>query len=169
MAETNPFAALSLIVAPAILTNACSILIMSTSNRLARAVDRSRELAREIEAREDVGEAVSARRLHELHSTEVRSLLLLRAMRSCYVGLSGFASAALVSLLGTVLLAAGAELATRVLEAVALAAGAVAVAALINASVQLVRDTRLAVEVLQARAAAASLQARAAQGAGRAG
>jgi hypothetical protein len=33
----SPFAALSLIAAPAILTNAASLLVMSTSNRLARA------------------------------------------------------------------------------------------------------------------------------------
>ena len=30
--EADPFAALSLIVAPAIMTNACTVLIMSTSN-----------------------------------------------------------------------------------------------------------------------------------------
>ncbi len=40
----NPFAAVSLIVAPAILTNASAVLAMSTSNRLARAADRAREL-----------------------------------------------------------------------------------------------------------------------------
>ena len=49
MADANPFAALSLIVAPAILTNASSILAMSTSNRLARAADRARELAKQLE------------------------------------------------------------------------------------------------------------------------
>ena len=48
----NPFAALSLFVAPSILTNACSVPIMSPSNRLARTVDRARELSRELEARE---------------------------------------------------------------------------------------------------------------------
>ena len=47
--QTNPFAVLSLIVAPAILTNAASVLVMSTSNRLARAIDRARDLARELE------------------------------------------------------------------------------------------------------------------------
>lgn len=150
--DTNPFAALSLIVAPAILTNACSILIMSTSNRLARAVDRARELAREIEAAE-VADAVSARRLRELGTTERRSLLLVRAMQSCYVGLSGFASATLVSLLGAVLVAAGRIVLTRLLESLALASGLIAVAALIYASLLLVRDTRLAVGVLQERAA----------------
>jgi Protein of unknown function (DUF2721) len=55
----NPFAAFSLIVAPAILTNAASVLVMSTSNRLARAVDRARDRARQLEAH-DVSLASSA-------------------------------------------------------------------------------------------------------------
>jgi len=160
--DTNPFAALSLIVAPAILTNACSVLIMSTSTRLARAVDRARVLALEIEAAPDVADAASARRLRELGTTEVRSLLLLRAMRSCYAALSGFASAALVSLLGAVLLAAGRAPAARALEGLALASGVLAVGALIYASVLLVRETRLAVGVLRERAT--GLQFRAKQG-----
>ena len=156
--ESNPFAALSLIVAPAILTNACSVLILSTSNRFARAVDRARELAREIEGAEELADAVATRRLRELSTTEARSLLLLRAMRSGYIALSGFASAALVSLLGAVL-QAGSWLLLVSLEALALIAGGVAVGALIHASVALVRDTQLAVGVLQERAA--SLRTRA--------
>lgn len=157
--ESNPFAALSLIVAPAILTNACSVLILSTSNRFARAVDRARQLAQEIEASDDLTGSVASRRLRELTTTETRSLLLLRAMRSCYVALSGFALAALVSLLGAVLLHAGSSLVVGWLEALALGAGGVAVAALIHASVLLVRDTQLAVGVLQERAAGLRVRA----------
>ena len=41
----NPFAALTFIAAPALLTNASSLLLMGTTNRLARAVDRVRALA----------------------------------------------------------------------------------------------------------------------------
>jgi hypothetical protein len=136
--ESNPFAALSLIVTPAILTNACSVLILSTGNRFARAVDRARQLAQEIEGSDDLTGAVAGRRLRELSTTEARSLLLLRAMRSCYVALSGFALAALVSLCGAV----------------------IAVAALIHASVLLVRETQLAVGVLQERAAGLRVRAR---------
>jgi len=157
--EANPFAALSLIVAPAILTNACSVLILSTSNRFARAVDRARQLAREIEGAENLTDAVATRRLRELSTTEARSLLLLRAMRSGYIALSGFASAALVSLLGAVLVHAGSSVLLGSLETLALVAGGVAVGALIHASVLLVRDTQLAVGVLQERAA--GLRARA--------
>jgi Protein of unknown function (DUF2721) len=152
-AEANPFAALSLIVAPAILTNACSVLIMSTSNRFARTVDRARVLSREIEEEASAAEAVTARRMQELAVVETRSLLLLRAMRSGYRALSGFASAALLSLLGASLLSVGPAMATHGFEALAIASGLAAVGALIHASSLLVRETRLAVEVLQARAA----------------
>lgn len=154
--EANPFAALTLIAAPAILTNACSVLIMSTSNRFARTIDRARVLAREIEGAGDgagASEAATARRLSELTVVETRSLLLLRAMRSGYMALSGFASAALLSLLGAVLFAAATPLLRTALETLAVAAGLAAVGALIHATSLLVRETRLAVDVLQQRAA----------------
>ena len=157
--DSDPFAALSLIVAPAIMTNACSVLILSTSNRFARAVDRARQLAQEIEGSDDLAGSVASRRLRELSTTEARSLLLLRAMRSCYVALSGFALAALVSLLGAVLQQGGSPLVVRWLEGIAIAAGGIAVAALIHASVLLVRDTQLAVGVLQERAAGLRVRA----------
>ena len=165
--DASPFAALTLIVAPAILTNACSVLILSTSNRLGRAVDRARQLAQEIERTEDLTDHVSMRRLRELYTTETRTLLLLRAMRSCYVALSGFALAALVSLLGAVWVHAGSAPLSVPLEVLALVAGGVAVSALIHAAVTLVRDTQLAVGVLQERAA--TLRVRAGRGGARAG
>jgi len=158
--DANPFAALSLIVAPAIMTNACTVLAMSTSNRLARTADRARELSREIEGTEVVPDEVAARRSRDLGTAEARSLLLLRALRSVYIALSGFATAALASLLGATFIAAGPGAITMSLESVAVLAGAIAVASLIYASVLLVRETRLAVASLQARAAAAQLRAR---------
>ncbi len=42
---SNPFAVLTAVVAPAILTNASSVLALGTSNRLARVVDRTRIVA----------------------------------------------------------------------------------------------------------------------------
>jgi len=53
--QVNPFAVLSFIVAPAILTNASSVLTLSTSNRLARAVDRARELTTALESTAALG------------------------------------------------------------------------------------------------------------------
>lgn len=85
--ETNPFAVLSLIVAPAILTNATSVLIMSTSNRLARGVNRAREISKQLEATVDYSGDEPQRRLRELSATEQRALLIIRALRSFYVAL----------------------------------------------------------------------------------
>ena len=149
----NPFTALTLIAAPAILTNASSLLAMSTSNRLARAVDRARELTRQLEATEDLTRPDAVRRLHELAAAEDRSLLLLRALRSCYVALSGFASAALLSLLGAVLLTALPGAVATALELLSVGAGLVAVGGLVHGALLLVRETRLAVAVIRERAA----------------
>jgi hypothetical protein len=43
--SSNPFALLSLIGAPAVLTNAASVLALSTSNRFLRASERMRALS----------------------------------------------------------------------------------------------------------------------------
>jgi Protein of unknown function (DUF2721) len=152
--DANPFAPLSLIVAPAILTNASSVLAMSTSNRLARAADRARELAKQLEEPPaGSGAAEAARRLDELTAVEQRSIMLVRALQSSYAGLGAFAAATLVSLLGAVLIRVS-ELVVFVLELVAVAAGVIAVAALVHGSLLLVRETRIAVHVLHERAMA---------------
>jgi hypothetical protein len=152
--SANPFAVMSLIVAPAILTNACSVLVMSTSNRLARAVDRARELAKQLEATGESSAQDTTRRLDELATTETRALLLLRAIQSFYAGLSGFAAAALISLIGAVLAPLKLAGVVEVLGVVTVLAGFFAVASLIHGAAVLFRETRLAVQVLRERAAA---------------
>ena len=126
--ESNPFAVLSLIVAPAILTNASSVLIMSTSNRLARGVDRARELSKQLEGTTDLSCPDAQRRLRELRAAEDRTLLLLRSLRSFYVALGAFAFAAFVSLLGAVTASIQLPAIVLPLELVGVAAGLVAVA-----------------------------------------
>jgi len=149
----NPLSVLSLIVAPAVLTNASSVLAMSTSNRLARAGDRARDLARQLEEAADLTSPQAKRRLRELASTERRSLMLLAALRSVYIALGGFGSATLFALLGAVLLSVSGESIANSIEAIAMGAGLVALGALVHASIMLVRETRIVVDVLQERAA----------------
>jgi hypothetical protein len=151
--QSSPLAVLSLIVAPAVLTNASTVLAMSTSNRLARATDRVRELARQLEEASDLATSQSARRLHELSVAEQRSLMLLGALRGVYVALGCFASATLFALLGAALSAIDEPGLVRALGALGLGAGLVALAALVHGSILLVRETRLVVQVLQERAA----------------
>ena len=151
-AGANPFAALSLIVAPAILTNASTVLTMSTGNRLDRAVDRARELARQLEDPNQAGTSEGPRRLHELAVNENRAVLLMRALRSFYMALAGFALATLMSLIGAVVAAsANASSLVPALEIVAVAAGSAAVGALVHGATLLLRETRLAVAILHER------------------
>jgi hypothetical protein len=159
--DPNPFAALSLIVAPAILTNACAVLSMSTGTRLARAVDRARELAKQLEEPSaGAGGSESARRLDELTAVEQRTAMLIAALRSFYVALGGFAAATLISLLGAVLVRLSGPV-LLALEIGAVASGTIAVGALVHGSMLLVRETRIAVRVLRERAAAVRARIRA--------
>ena len=151
--DPNPFAVLSLIVAPAILTNASSVLIMSTSNRLARGADRARELSKQLEGTADLNCLEAQRRLKELTAAEDRTLLLLRSLRSFYVALGAFALAAFVSLLGAVTAPIKLSVIVLPLELAGVAAGLVAVAALVYGSMLLLRETRIAVKVISERAA----------------
>ena len=97
MLDGNPFAMLTAIVAPAVLTNASSVLSLGTSNRLARVVDRTRQIAALLSGLERSGEehAFQMRQMDALH---IRGQLLFRALRSFYGSLGGFAASALLSL-----------------------------------------------------------------------
>lgn len=151
--DANPFAVLPLIVAPAILTNASSVLIMSTSNRLARSVDRAREISLQLESTTDFNSPAAQRRLRELKAAETRALLLLRSLRCFYLTLSGFSAATLLSLLGAMLVPIRPLLIVSFLEIAGLVAGILAVGALVYGSALLLRETRIAVLVLSERAA----------------
>ena len=151
----NPFAALTLIAAPAVLTNACSVLIMSTSTRLARATDRARIMTADLEHAAGDGSTVSPGVMRELAATERRALMLLNALRSFYVALGGFAASAFLSLMGAVLTPLLPFTLARVLEVVALVTGLVAVGGLVSGTLVLVRETKIAVDVLQQRASEA--------------
>ncbi len=151
--DPNPFAVLSLIAAPAILTNASSVLAMSTSNRLARAVDRARDLAKQLEQAVDLESPEAERRLVELRSAERRAVLLVAALQRFYVALGGFALAALISLLGAVLAIVGSDQLVRGLELAGVFVGFLAVGALVHGSATLVQETRIALAVLRERAA----------------
>lgn len=149
---TNPFAALSLIVAPAVLTNASSILVLSTSNRLARVVDRARSLATHLESPSNADESLIALRFKEMDGAERRALLLLSALRFFYAAIGAFATAALTSLIGAALLSTPVDVLPAALEGVAVAAGFIGVLGLVLGCVLLLRETRIAVRVVSQEA-----------------
>jgi hypothetical protein len=153
----NPFAVLTAVVAPAILTNACSVLALGTSNRLARVVDRTRVVARELAAIEP-GAANRQLPGHsqgdyeswtaQLTGLQVRTQLLVKALRVIYGSLGLFATAALVSVVGSIVTYYGQRILFQVTAGLALLAGAVAVVGLASGCALMVHETRLAVQNL---------------------
>src|ERR1700730_1663036 len=143
----NPFGVLTAVVAPAILTNACSVLALGTSNRLARVVDRTRVVARELAAIDPAGVTYQswAGQLAGLH---VRTQLLVKALRVIYGSLGLFAMAALVSVVGSIVTYYGQRLLFQLTAGLALLAGAVAVAGVAAGGGLMVHETRLAVQNL---------------------
>jgi uncharacterized protein DUF2721 len=148
----NPFAVLTAVVAPAILTNACSVLALGTSNRLARVVDRTRVVARELAALEPGGSSHAQGDYEswaaQLAGLQVRTRLLVKALRVIYGSLGLFATAALVSVLGSIVTYYGQRVLFQLTAGLALLAGAVAVAGLASGCALMVHETRLAVENL---------------------
>ncbi|ODS54680.1 MAG: hypothetical protein ABS36_10970 [Acidobacteria bacterium SCN 69-37] len=144
----SPFAALTVIVAPAILTNASSVLSLGTGNRIARVVDRTRVLAAGLAAIDPASPRAAAYRAH-LERLKLRAHLLLRALRWFYTSIGAFAAAALISVVGSVLASSMADPIFQILAALGLLAGAVGVAGLVIGGVVMARETRLAVQFLE--------------------
>ena len=95
MFADNPFVVFTVIAAPAVMTNAAAIMSLTTSNRLARAVDRSRALVAELKKAE--GESAEERSLHlrEVEVARQRAELLIQALAAFQVAFAAFATATL--------------------------------------------------------------------------
>lgn len=142
---TNPFTVLTLIAAPAVLTNASSVLALGTSNRFARAIDRARALSLQLESEEAATDPLTPLRIRQLTRTERRSVLMLHALRCFYLALGSFAAASLVSLIGASVASSEHHLIFRGALGLALTAGVVGVASLVVGCTLLLTETRLAV------------------------
>ena len=148
----NPFALLSLIGAPAVLTNAASVLALSTSNRFLRASERMRALSDRM-ARDALSADLRRVLLAQVNRGERQALMLLRALRAAYVALGSFASASLVSILGAGLAAQAMATAFHVLAGVALAVGFFGAGGLVWACLSLLGATRLSMSNISDEAA----------------
>lgn len=149
----NPFAVLTAVVAPAVLTNACSVLALGTANRIARVVDRTRVVSAALAP----GSAEYDGLMGQLERLRGRALLLMRALRLFYAALGSFASAALISIVGSALAAFDQSLAFHIAAVIGLVAGVLAVTALVIGCTLMVRETRLALETITEEAEFATL------------
>ena len=146
-AGSDPFSILTVVVAPAVLTNASSVLALGTNNRLARVADRSHAVTAQLAKLEP------GAREHQIATTEftalqMRAQLLLQALRCFYLGLGLFASSALISIAGSIVVYYGWPSAFRIAAGIGVACGASAVIALVCGCVLMIRETQLAVKGL---------------------
>ena len=149
----NPFAVLTLIAAPAVFSNAPSVLALGTGNRLGRVVDRVRGLNAELRNESGRDESLDAMRLSHLGRLGTRSELLLRAMTFLYGAVGLFAAASLISILGAILASSQFRLAFNVTSFLSLVAGTLGFIGMATGCSLLVRETRLAVRSLREESA----------------
>ena len=151
----NPFAVLTFIVAPAILTNATSVLAMSTINRMLRTRERMQQLyARSEEGTKFRGAAF----VEQVNRVEKQAIHLLSALRWIYTALGAFAAASLVTLLGAVAGQLGNELFMGIVVGTGLLLGVLGVAGLVGGCLNLLHATQLS--LMNIREEAALIRAR---------
>ena len=143
----NPFGVLTAIVAPAILTNASSVLALGTSNRLARVVDRTRVVYEDLASTEP-GSLEHNEWLQQLDALRERGQMLLTALRLFYAALGLFAATALVSVGGSISSYYNQGILFVVTGALAMLTGVCAVVGLAIGCFLMVHETRLAMHSL---------------------
>lgn len=152
MTASNPFAALTFIAAPALLTNASSLLLLGTSNRLARAVDRVRALASHLEHHSDTESRIAQLELRQMQSAERRVLIIVRAMTAFYLAVGSFAFGTMLALVGAALVTPDHDVMRLLVMRLTIAACVIGVAAIMSGSLSLVFESRLTFRILRVEA-----------------
>ena len=139
-------AVLSAMVLPVVMISACGQLVISTSNRLSRCIDRTRAMsARFNELMQRGGDDASLTEEREVVYRQLaratrRATLLQRAMASIYLAISAFVATSLAS---------GAAAFGAPVAPLALAFGALGALLLLVASARLIVESRLALETIE--------------------
>jgi hypothetical protein len=154
----NPYTVLTAVVAPAILTNACSVLAMGTTNRVARVADRTRAIVAELECK-DGGGKPRTECAAEIERLRVRMRLLIRALRAVYAALGAFATTALLAIAGAVGSYFGTSAVYGIVGVAAALTGTTAVGALVAGCAYIVMETRLALASVEYEAQNALMRA----------
>jgi hypothetical protein len=145
----NPFAAFTFIVAPAVLTNASAVLGLTTSNRLARAVDRARALVKELAGADKKDDELDAFRVREVEVARTRAVYLVRALGFFQLACGSFAAATLAALFGAVFAMLNVTWLREVALAATLVCTCLAVGGIVTGCTVLVRESRIAYAILR--------------------
>lgn len=144
LSTESTFQLLTFIAAPALLTNASTVLVLSTSNRFARAVDRARFLEEHLDGSDTTALLRATRRV----------LMLNRALTAAYVAVAAFALGTFSELLGGGFASISRSEIAPIITLFGLFVAAVGVAAIAVAAASLVFETREAYLGLRSEARA---------------
>lgn len=142
MDTQSPFAVLTLIGAPALLTNTSSVLALSTTTRMLRTRERMEALFAK-SAAGGLSSSESARLVDTVNRVEIQAGLLLRSLHAIYVALASFSAATLVTLLGAALAPYQGALWFRGLTWMGLGLGLAGVSGLVFGCMKLFQATQL--------------------------
>jgi hypothetical protein len=154
----SPFAVLTAVVAPALLTNSSTVLVLGLGNRIARVTDRIRAVAGVMASAGENSE-LYPRLQQQAGLLKQRSQMLGKALRLGYAAVGAFAAEALIAVLGGMLVHYEFLMAARVAALVALAIGFGSVGSLVFACVYMVRETAIALDNLAEEAQTVMLEA----------
>ncbi len=143
----NPFAVITFIAAPAILTNASSIMTLSTSTRLMRCLDRVNQLGQKLD-QGGLSADLQTMYITQMELSHRQSRKFLRALRATYVTLACFAIASLFALLGATTTTVLPLVFAEAFGVFSLLTGAVGVVGLTLASVNLIAASRITVAIM---------------------
>ncbi|HVT14534.1 MAG TPA: DUF2721 domain-containing protein [Fimbriimonadaceae bacterium] len=149
---SSPFAALTFIVAPALLTNSSSLLANSATMRLLR----TREIMRDLFTRSrspNLAPEEANLIVEEVERIEVQAAHLLKALYAVYVALGSFASATFVTLIAATIDLAFSGHASAAFAGIGVVLGIIGVAGLVFGSLSLIRATRMSLTNIAAEAA----------------
>lgn len=144
----SPFMVLSFLAAPAILTNACTLLALGTSNRLARAADRARFSAQEVIKATRPDDPLVKLQALDFQAATRRAQMLVSALQRFYFAAGCFALGTCIALIGAFLDYFGIRTLDRITQAGTLLTALGGVAGLVHGTVILLRETRIALSVL---------------------
>jgi hypothetical protein len=144
----NPFAVLTFIAAPAVLTNATVALASSAASRMLPTRQRMTHLVEKLE-QANLTQQSRADLIEHANRVKTQAELLLRALYSIYLALGAFAIATLVTLLGAVLAVYRESLWFNALTGLAILLGVAGVGGLVFGSVRLFQATHLSLVGIQ--------------------
>lgn len=147
MLTQNPFTVVTIIAAPAILTNASSVLSLSTSTRFMKCIDRIHQYNMELEKAHSVEIKKMLIRQIELSHQQARHFLA--ALRSIYMSLGAFALACLFALIGATTTTLLSNTLIESIAVISLVSGGVGALGFLTSSYSLIKASFITVNVLK--------------------